>query len=118
MRGLDFAYEVGARVGATGTPGKRVHQPVRITKEWSPSTPQLFQALTTNELLKSVRLEFIRELDDTIHQTIELTNARIISARWYVAEGLELEDVSFVFEKIAVKNLPGATSAEDAWNVA
>ena len=56
-------------------------------------------------------------------QTIALTNAIISEVRRYVdftaSAGnpgqLELEDVSFVFERITVEDVPGHTAFADSW---
>lgn len=117
IAGLDFAYEGEAGTAPAGAVARRVHQPIRITKRWSPSTPQLFGAFTTNELLKSVRLDFIGKVDNTIHQTIELTSARVVRVRWYIADGVELEEIDLTFEKMVVRNLVADTSAEVSWKL-
>src|ERR1051326_3312622 len=44
---------------ATGmASGKRQWQPIRFTKRWDSASPQLMQALVTNEVLTSVLFEF------------------------------------------------------------
>src|SRR5262245_15279880 len=40
--------------------GKRQWQPIRLTKQWGAASPQLVQALSTNEQLSSVVFEFYR----------------------------------------------------------
>ena len=37
-----------------------MHKPILFTKEWDKSSPLLFKALVTNEMLKSVLFEFVR----------------------------------------------------------
>jgi type VI secretion system secreted protein Hcp len=68
---------------ATGqASGKRQHQPVTITKEWGAASPQLWQALTSNEPLHSVEIQFTRTSGtgaEQVYETIKLTNA-VISA--------------------------------------
>ena len=126
---LAFDYGVQSpRDVATGQPsGKRQHQPITITKEWGASTPQIFQALTTNERLPSVLFEFVRTTPEgleEVHHTIKLTNATISSVKQYVgtvkhentADTHELEDVSFTFQQIDLDNKGGSTSASDNWN--
>src|SRR5690349_9689461 len=58
---LTFSYGVESPrdISSGQASGKRQHQPVTITKEWGASSPQLFQALWTNEVLDSVVIEFV-----------------------------------------------------------
>ncbi len=129
--GLRFQYTVQSpRDMATGqASGKRQHQPVVITKRWGVSSPQIFQACVTNELLKSVVLEFVRTNpngQEYIYHVIRLTNATISSIRQYanmlnanelptIGGQHDLEDVSFTFQKIEIFNNDGKTQALDDW---
>lgn len=127
--GLEFSYEVTSpRDAASGQPsGKRQHHPVVITKEWDASTPQIFQALVTNEVLKSVVLEFIRTAPqgkEEVFYTVTLTNGAVADVRQFFqgeappgqpAGPRDLEDVSFTFQKIELENVPGKTVAVDDW---
>ena len=65
--------------------GKVQNLPVTITKPLDGASPQLFQALVTNELLKSVTIEFYAgdaaTGQETITQTIRLTNASVANLR-------------------------------------
>lgn len=56
-----FLYEVSSpRDIASGqASGKRQHKPMVIVKEWGAASPQLFQALVTNELLPEVLVDFV-----------------------------------------------------------
>jgi type VI secretion system secreted protein Hcp len=123
-----FSETVSPRDAATGqASGKRQHKPILITKEWDASSPLLFQALVTNELLKSVLFEFIRTNDngeDAVHFRVKLTNANIASIKSYVDmtdttgdayDAHELEDVELTFHKIEVENVDAKTSAVDDW---
>lgn len=125
---LGFDYEVKSpRDAATGQPsGKRQHQPLTVIKEWGPATPQLFQALVTNEVLKTVRLEFFRPTGngaEEVFHTIELTNATVSSLKDYNGSASvngkptlsNLEEVSFYFQKITIMNKDGKTEAQDDW---
>ena len=62
ITGVSFFMEtVSPRDVATGqASGKRQHKPIRFTKEWGAASPQIYQALVTNEVLKSVLFEFVR----------------------------------------------------------
>jgi len=72
---------------ATGqASGKRKHSPIVITKEWGAASPQIFQALATNEILSSVEIQITQgngSGKETVYHTISLTNAQIVSFRNY-----------------------------------
>ena len=119
---------VSPRDAATGqASGKRVHKPIQFTKEWGASSPLLFQALVTNELLKSVLFEFIRtneKGEDAVHFRVRLTNANVSSIKSYLDltdvtgdpyDARELEDVELAFRKIEIEDVDGKTSAVDDW---
>ena len=115
--GLDHA--------ATGhASGKRQYQPITVTKEWGAASPQILQAAATNETLNTVSLRFVHTTSTGVEetsQTITLSNATISEVRRYVdftaaagsAGQLELEDVSFLFQRIVVEDVPGKTSFSD-----
>jgi type VI secretion system Hcp family effector len=108
-----FSYQVEPPYDAsTGqTSGKRQHDPVKITKEWGAATPQIFQALFSNEVLDSVSFEFVNPGSagkQTVYQTIHLTNARIVQVHY--AGGGKCS-VSFVYEDISsVYGKPGSAA--------
>jgi len=125
---LGFEYGVKSpRDVATGqASGKRQHQPLIITKEWGPASPQIFQALTTNEVLDSVEIEFTKTNpngEEYVYHTIKLTNARVVEVKDYVGElhheaGAavhNLEDVSFTFQRIELEDKDGKTTFNDDW---
>jgi type VI secretion system secreted protein Hcp len=131
ISGLAFHYEVKSpRDAASGqASGKRQHSPITITKEWGAATPQIFQALVTNEVLKQVLLEFVRTNangEEEIYHKITLTEAAIVQLKQYTrdeettergvsGDGRELEDVSFTFRRIEISNISGKTSAVNEW---
>jgi type VI secretion system secreted protein Hcp len=96
---------------ATGqASGKRQHSPIVITKEWGAASPQLFEALTANEVFGTVLVEFVetrRTGAEEVYQTISLTNATVSGMRMLLAEpppgepadNRALEDVSFTFQR-------------------
>jgi type VI secretion system secreted protein Hcp len=121
-RVLKFGYGVvSPRDVSTGqASGKRQHKPVVITREPGAASPQFFTALVTNEVLKSVVIQFVRGKVASgvseVQQTVRLTNASISDFRQYVADnGRWLEDVAFIFQQIQIENKPGATMAVDSW---
>ena len=137
IAGLRFSYEVAsARDKATGqASGKRQHSPVKMVKAIGAATPQIFQALVNNEVLDDVKFEFQRTNangEEEIYYTITLTNARVASVRQFTndelaaagapakgksSDPMELEEVSFVFQKIEVESKEGKTVGSDDWTV-
>jgi type VI secretion system secreted protein Hcp len=126
--GVGFAYQVTSpRDMATGqASGKRQHSPIVITKEWGAASPQLFEALTANEVFGTVLVEFVetrRTGAEEVYQTISLTNATVSGMRMLLAEpppgepadNRALEDVSFTFQRIEFENKPAKTAAMDDW---
>ena len=99
---LKFSYAVEApRDVATGqASGKRQHEPIKITKEWGASSPQIFQALVSNEVLDSVVIEFVNQNRSRQERPskIHLTNAHVLQVR-YIGGGKD--EVVFVFEDIS-----------------
>jgi type VI secretion system secreted protein Hcp len=123
-----FSYPVTAPHDvATGQPsGKRQHGTVKFTKENGAATPQLFEALVSNEALTSVVFEFTRSSaggKEEVHYVITLTNATLVAVvatfdqtvRGNPFDGHELVDVELTFEKISVEDKIGQTEAEDDW---
>lgn len=108
------------RDAATGqASGKRQHGPITLTKAWGAATPQIFQALVTNEVLKSVLIEHLQTTPEGIEEvrgTIKLTNATVSNiVRSTDADGSIIETVSFSYQKIELQDLPGKTMAMDDW---
>jgi type VI secretion system secreted protein Hcp len=129
IAGIKYSAETTSpRDPATGqATGKRMHKPITITKEWDASSPQLFAALATNETLKTVLFEFVKADAagrEAIFYTVTLTNAVVSNVHSYLDltdtsgdkfDARELEDVSFVFQKIMIENKESNTVAEDDW---
>ncbi len=136
MEGLSYNHEIKSpRDVTTGqAAGKRQHGSTTFTKEWGPATPQIFQALCTNEVLPEVRFEFYKTNatgEEYVYHTITLTNATISNIKYMTGastEGAnsskhqgaidthELEAVSFSYQKISVENIDGKTMGEDDWH--
>jgi type VI secretion system secreted protein Hcp len=129
IAGISFHYNVKSpRDAASGqASGKRTHHPVTFVKEWGPATPQLFQALTTNESLKSVLFEFVKtdkNGEEYVYHTIKLVNASVSEIDQYLAgdskqdqshDVHELEKISFTFQRIELENKDGKTMSVDDW---
>lgn len=130
--GIGYQHEIKAPkdVQTGQASGSREHKPVTICKEWGASSPQLFLALCTNEVLSTVVIEFMKTtrtgvLD--VYHTITLEDAQICNIAYGSGEAgstrttseydtHELEWVSFTYRKIITENVSGQTSAEDDWN--
>ena len=136
LAGLTYKHTIQSpRDAATGrASGKRQHGQITFTKEWGPASPQLMQALCTNELLPSVLFEFIKTTDDgqeEIYHTIKLVNATVAKIDYITGgaggEGVntakhqsgydthELEAVALTYQRIEMENRTGSTMAEDDW---
>src|SRR5438132_559214 len=72
IMGLAFDYDVQSpRDAATGQPtGRRIHKPLVITKRIDAASPQIYQALATNEVLRSVQLDFVRTTAEGVEETL------------------------------------------------
>jgi type VI secretion system secreted protein Hcp len=113
---------VSPRDSATGqATGKRQHSPVVITKEIDKSTPLLFRAITTNENLSDVTLNFYRPNPSDNGQpyfTVKLTDVQISRASQYPPDpghSDDYESIAFVFHTIKWTWVDGGISAEDDW---
>lgn len=133
IAGIAFSYEVKSpRDVATGqASGKRQHGPVTFVKEWGAASPQIFQALITNEVLKSVLFEFVdtnANGEEEVQNTIRLTDATVsrmkrsidqfadeTASRETTHDRPKLDEVSFTFVKIELENKAGKTVAADDW---
>ena len=126
LTGISFHYAVSSpRDVASGqATGRRQHQPIVFTKQWGAASPQLFQALVTNEVLKSVAFEFVEPGVEgekpTTFQTITLANAQVTQIEQYIngepeppADPRALERISLSFQRIEITNVAGGTTAVD-----
>ncbi len=135
--GIAFGYEVQSPIdNASGqATGKRQHHPVWFVKEWGAASPQIFQALVTNEVLKSVIFEFYKKTvkgAEEIYFTIKLTNASISGLRLLkgndgstcqmpgaslAGSSKELDLVTLTFQRIDIESKTGKTTASDSWRI-
>ena len=122
IAGLRFGYNVKSpRDAASGqATGRRQHGPVVVTKRVGTASPQIFQALTTNEALKSVVAVVPGETG--MGYTVKLRNAFVSEIKQYTevvnGQSVVLEDVSFTFQSIEVEDLGTKTVALDDWMAA
>ena len=96
----DIAYEVASpRDLASGmASGKRQHKPVTLTAEIGDWSVKLYQALETNEVIKTVAIEL------GAGHTLTLDNASISSMRLGTdATGKVVQEVSFVARDMKMK---------------
>ena len=138
QEGLSYFHEIKSpRDIATGqASGKRQHGAITITKEWGASTPQYFTALCTNEVLPEVNFEFLRTNangEEYVYTKIKLTNATVSNVKYSTGgagtEGgsssrhtsandtLELETLSFTYQKFEFENVDGKTMGMDDWTL-
>jgi type VI secretion system secreted protein Hcp len=109
--------------------GRKAAGVLTIGKRIGASSPQLFQALTTNENLKSVFLEFTRpdaNGAEVVYYTLKLTNAVVTKINQHAgaldSENLQAtasalsEEVSFSFERIEIESKDGHTMATESWD--
>ena len=107
--------------------GRRTHQPVIILKQSGASSPQFFQALCTNEVLKKVVIDFYKP-DATTgseinYYTVTLENVSVTGYKQFIGP-LENEkfnpdnnslfdEIKLTFQKITVEDKAGMTIATD-----
>lgn len=108
--------------------GKRVHNPLTVTKTFDKSSPLLFQALCSGEHMKKVEIKFYR-IDSTgveeHYFTVTLEDAIIVSIQPYMPNCLDpasqpfshMEDISFTYRKAIWRWEPDGVEAEDDWKV-
>jgi len=108
--------------------GKRVHNPLTVTKVFDKSTPKIFQALTTGEHMTNVTLKYYR-IDpggkEQHYFTVKLEDAIIVSVKPWVPNALDqsrerfthMEDVSFTYSKIIWTWEIDGVEAQDEWKV-
>jgi type VI secretion system secreted protein Hcp len=128
---VGYEWQVEApRDPASGLPtGKRTHGPVVVVKEIDAASPMFLIAISQNENLLSVEIDFLSTAADgkeTVDFQVRLTNASVVSLRDSVAtadtggpavDTRRLERIAFTFQKIEETWLPGSTSAGDDWTV-
>ena len=107
--------------------GSRVHRPITIMKEIDKSSPMLYQALCTNELLTELFLNWYR-VDETgtqeLYFSMLMRNALINKIRPWLPNVMDaesaayrhMEEVSFIYEYIRWTWLPDGIEFEDSWN--
>ncbi len=126
VQAVDHVIEIPRNPQSGLTTGKRVHGPMRLTKEVDQSSPKLFQALTSGEQMEEVSLAYIRITDQGTEEryyTVKLENAILTHIRAWVPNCLDhahqhighMEDICFTYEKISWTFEPDGIEAEDSW---
>jgi type VI secretion system secreted protein Hcp len=119
---VEFNYQPQSpRDAATGqASGKRMHETVRIVKEVDASSPQLMKAMSTNEVLNDVLIEFVHPGSggkEEVYKTMRLMDAVISAVHRTGGAGAgkagEREEITFTFQKIEMTSRNGKTMATD-----
>lgn len=121
---LSVNHEISASTAATGTktPGtSRQHKPFVITKGLDRTTPLLYKAMVSRELLPEVEMSVVTFSEKGIRTLykVRLVNAMISKIR-VTAEGdgdpsRHISEVSFTYEKIEWTWTDGGITAMDDW---
>ena len=135
---MSFSHGLSSPVNAassraSGT-GHQSSNSFVITKQKDSSTPLLYQACCSNEVLRSIVLSLIQNDvkgtggKEVVVSRVTLTNASIVKYTRSVAgyippkhgprsstDTQELEEFSFTFQAIDITNLMGTTSASEDW---
>lgn len=113
----------------TGLPtGKRVHDPLTVTKTYDKASPKLYQALVTGERFSDVTIKWYRinETGSEEHYfTHTLEDAIIVAMKAWMPNCLDpateslshMEDVSFTYTKIKWTWEVDGIESEDSWQV-
>lgn len=107
----------------TGLPtGRRLIRPITVVKDWGASSPMIYQALATNEVLKEVKIDFFTinpqvgmEFNE---RTIILTDATISNVKDVTAtvngDLVDAEAITFTFQRIRMTDNKSGTIFEDS----
>lgn len=118
-----YSYGVNAPYDpATGLPdGNQQHRPVRLLKRVDQASPLLFHAMTINENLTQVVIEFYRPTQsgaEELFYMVTLTNARVVSISPFQSSfstDPQMEWIGLTFENIEVEFTDGGITAADNW---
>jgi type VI secretion system secreted protein Hcp len=124
--GFTYNVQVPYDAAAGRATGKRHWDPITITKNIDNASPQLFSALVSNEVLKTVTVNMIiaENGKQKEFQTIRLTNAVIVKITQFEGAGAPgklipnytpMEEVSILFQKIEIEGNKGKTISSDDW---
>jgi type VI secretion system secreted protein Hcp len=110
--------------------GKRSYQPVILLKQSGASSPQFFQALTTNEILKKVVIDFYKSDangSEINYYSVTLENVTVSGYKQFVGplenekfnpgNNILYDEIKLSFQKITIEDRVGKTMAADDWNI-
>ena len=108
--------------------GGRVHAPFKILKEFDKSSPKLYQALCSGELMKNVTIKWYRtdpSGQEEHYFTIALEDALIVNISPSMPTTFlqaneayrHMETVSFTYRKITWTWVPDGVESQDDWVV-
>ncbi len=106
--------------------GERTHEPIKIKKMLDKSSPQLFQALTTREILKKVVITWYSPLVNgkrEAYYEVTLENALVVDITGSMGKvddsdysnAAFFEEVSITFSKIHKYHVIAKVGAIDSW---
>jgi type VI secretion system secreted protein Hcp len=119
---LAYSYElVSPRDAASGLPtGKRQHKPIQITKVLSSNSPQFLNALSTNEVLTTVVINFFKtdaKGAPLNYYRVTLTDGSLSDIKQHSISGGDVtEEYSFTFRKIEQRDLVKNKVWMDDWS--
>lgn len=112
--------------GAILATGRRSYQPVLLLKPSGASSPQFFQAMATNELLKKVVIDFYRPDPSGVsvnYYTVTLENVTVSGYKQFIGpldkerfnpgDNLLYDEIKLSFQKITVEDKDAHTMATD-----
>lgn len=108
--------------------GKTIYQPVILLKKTGAASPQFFQALATNEILKKVVIDFYRpdaNGQEVNYYSVTLENVSVAGYKQFIGplenekfnpdNNLLFDEIKLTFQKITVEDKNGKTMATDDW---
>ena len=107
--------------------GQRVHGPFRVTKVFDKSSPLLYQALCTGEMLDTCEVQWWRSNEKGKQEhyfTMKLEGAIVVEMQAHMpncqdpgqAHFTHLEDIAFSYKKIHWVHELASTASEDDWS--
>lgn len=119
MNVLSFSQAiVSPRDAASGqATGKRQYKPITIVKQVDASTPRLFQACATNEILPTVKFVLHPPGASADQLAVTLTNASCADLTDSTSDSgtMEIETIHLTFQKITIEHSVSKTSFQDDW---
>lgn len=111
---------------STGMPaGKRQLRPLTIVKDWGPSSNQYYSALSTNEALREVRIDFFSpslkgDGMELLERSIVLTDAQVVDVKDSTTsvngDLQDSETITFVYKKLTITDKSGTIFSDDLRN--